>query len=228
MRRTFITGLLLASLLLWAAIAWGQGTYKIESTGVPSAADLPKALLDALQPQGARLVSDSGAEVCDVWLLKSVALVQSAEGSSDALYPGFSVGSLLGVLRFPSAGSDFRGQTIKPGYYSLRYALIPQDGNHMGVNPYRDFVLLSPVAADTQVDKTLKLEDLLRLSRQVSGTPHPAVMSLVPASQGATFPSAVQDDKGHWVLQLKVQGKSAAGEQDFPIGLILIGKAEAG
>ncbi len=98
----------------------------------------------------------------------------------------------------------------------------------MGVNPYRDFVLLSPVAADTQVDKTLKLEDLLRLSRQASGTPHPAVMSLVPASQGTTFPSAVQDDKGHWVLQVKVQGKSAAGDQDYPIGLILIGKAEAG
>lgn len=217
-RRTRLLGLFLAAQLL-GAWAWGQGAYKIEPVAtVPS--DIPKALQDVLQQQGTRLVGDKGA-VCEVWVGKAVA--QSTGGNPDAVYPSLGVGTLVGVLHFPAAGSDFRGQTIKPGYYTLRYALLPQDGNHMGVNPYRDFLLLSPVAADTQIDKPLQLVDLYKLSRQASGTNHPAVMSLVPTAQGASFPSLGQDDQGHSVLQVKLG--TAGG--DLPIALVVVGQAAA-
>ena len=55
---------------------------------------------------------------------------------SDVLYGALPEGALLGVVHFPKATTDFRSQTIKAGFYTLRYGLIPQDGNHMGVNPY--------------------------------------------------------------------------------------------
>jgi hypothetical protein len=218
-RRTRLLGLVLAAQLLGAAWAWGQGAYKIEPVAaVPS--DIPKALQDALQPQGTRVVGDKGT-VCEVWVGKAVP--QGAGGSPDAVYPTLGVGTLVGVLHFPAAGSDFRGQTIKPGYYTLRYALLPQDGNHMGVNPYRDFLLLSPVAADTQIDKPLQPVDLYKLSRQASGTNHPAVMSLVPTAKGATFPSLGQDDQGHTLLQVKL----GASGGDLPIALVVVGQAAA-
>jgi hypothetical protein len=211
-------GLFLAVQLLGTAWAWAQGAYKIEPVAsVPS--DVPKALQDALQQQGTRVVGDKGA-VCEVWVGKAIA---QGTGNPDAVYPGLGVGTLVGVLHFPAAGSDFRGQTIKPGYYTLRYALLPQDGNHMGVNPYRDFLLLSPVTADTQIDKPLPLPDLLKLGRQASGTNHPAVMSLVPTLQGATFPSLGKDDQGHTVLQVKLG--TAGG--DLPIALVVVGQAAA-
>jgi hypothetical protein len=218
-RHTRLLGLVLAAQLLGTAWAWGQGAYKIEPVAtVPS--DIPKALQDALQPQGTRVVGDKGA-VCEVWVGKAVA--QGTGGNPDAVYPSLGVGTLVGVLHFPAAGSDFRGQTIKPGYYTLRYALLPQDGNHMGVNPYRDFLLLSPVAADTQIDKPLQPLELFKLSRQASGTNHPAVMSLVPTAKGATFPSLGQDDQGHTLLQVKL----GASGGDLPIALVVVGQAAA-
>src|SRR5205085_8813273 len=112
-----------------------------------------------------------------------------------------SAGEFVGLLHFPKAGSDFRAQPIKAGYYTMRYALIPQDGNHMGVSPNRDFILLSSVSADTDPAKNPSFNDLLKLSRQASGTNHPAIISLAPV-RDQSFPSAVQDDQGHWMLQV--------------------------
>jgi hypothetical protein len=218
-RRARPFGLFLAIQLLGAICAWGQGAYKIGSVAtIPS--DMPKPLQDSLQSPGTQIVGDKGT-VCEVWVGKVVA--QGAGGNADALYPSLGVGTFVGVVHFPAAGSDFRGQAIKPGYYALRYALLPQDGNHMGVNPYRDFLLLSPVAADTQIDKPLQPPDLYKLSRQASGTNHPAVMSLVPPAQGASLPSLGQDDQGHTVLQLKL-GTAAGG---LPIALVVVGQAAA-
>jgi hypothetical protein len=218
MRRIVTVSFLLACLASFAALARGQGAYKTAAGGALNSPDVPKALVDALEPQGTRLVDDKGAPVSEVWLVKSVAL--AAGGSSDAVYPGLAVGELVGVLHFPGQGSDFRGQPIKPGYYTLRYAKIPQDGNHMGVNPYPDFLLMSPVAADTGIGQTVKIEDLIKLSKQASGTAHPAILSLVPVSQGAAFPSVVQDDQGHWALQVKAGGS-------LPMALILVGQVTA-
>jgi hypothetical protein len=212
--------LLFALVASFAALAWGQGGYKTESIGALNSPDVSKTLADALEPQGTRLVDDKGAPVSEVWLLKSVALA-AAGGSSDAVYPGLTAGELVGVLHFPSQGSDFRGQPIKPGYYTLRYARMPQDGNHMGVNPYPDFLLLSPVAADTQLGPVAKVDDLVKLSKQASGTAHPAILSMIPVSQGAAFPSVAQDDQGHWALQVKLGGGS------LPIALILVGQVTA-
>ncbi len=227
MKRNKMLGLFLACQLL-CVVAWGQGAYKIEPINAPPSADVPKTLQDALQGQGTRVLDDKGTPVCEVWLRKAVPTQQSATGSSDILYGNLTVGTLVGVLHFPQAGSDFRGQTIKRGFYTLRYAQIPQDGNHMGVSTYRDFVLLSPAAADTTPDPVMKFDDLLKLSRQASGTAHPAVISLDPVKQGASS-SMFQDDQGHWALQVELDEKAAAGErtQRAPIAIIVVGKAEA-
>ena len=219
MRRIAATALLLSCQLFLATLARAQGTYKTEATGALDSPEVPKALGDALQSRGARLVDDKGTALSEVWLLKSPSLGQ-ASGGSDAVYPQLSVGTLVGVIHFVAQGSDFRGQSVKPGYYTMRYARMPQDGNHMGANPYPDFVLLSPVAADTEIHQALKLDDLVKLSKQASGTAHPAVMSLVPANPGASFPSLVHDDQGHWVLEGKL------GE-DVPIALVVVGRASA-
>lgn len=228
MRRYRTLGLILAAEFLCAAMAFAEGGYKIEPlSGLP--ADAPKALQETLQAQGTRLLNDQGGTVCEVWLRKAIPTQQAAGGSADILYGNLAMGTLVGVLRFPNGGSDFRGQTIKAGIYTLRYALIPQDGNHMGVSPNRDFLLLSPVAQDAQIDKQLEYGDLLKLSRQASGTGHPAVLSLGPVQQGQSFPGLVHNDQGYWLLQFKLQGQSASGGpgQDFPVALTLVGKVEA-
>jgi hypothetical protein len=141
------------------------------------------------------------------------------------MYGNLAVGTLVGALHFPKAGSDFRGQPIKPGYYTLRYALTPQDGNHMGVNPTRDFVLMSLVAQDTQVDKVLAFADLLKLTKQASGTNHPAILTLDTPASSATA-SVVQNGQGYTVLQAQAQGKTAPGQaQPLNLAIVVVGQA---
>lgn len=221
MKRLSVFGLTLAGCLLLMANAFGQEGYKVEATGALVSPDVPKALLEALEAQGTRLVGDQGT-VCEIWLRKAMPLKQAAGGGGDVLYGALGEGAVLGILHFPNAGADFRGQPLKPGFYVLRYALIPQDGNHMGVYPYRDALLLSPVAADAEIDKDLKFDDLVKLSRLASGTPHPAFLVMSPVGEGQAFPSVVKDDQGHWNLQLKVRGQSG----EIPIAITLVGKWE--
>lgn len=214
--------LVLSAGMLCALPLSAQGTYKAESIGAPGASDLPQALRDALQPTGARLANEQGAAVAEIWLLKSVSTQPGGAPSATVIYPGLSTGTMLGVLHYPSGGSDFRGQPIKAGFYTLRYAQIPQDGNHMGVSAYRDFLLLGPVTQDTQVDRPLTFDEVVKLSRVASGTGHPAILSLGPATESKAVPAAFQDDQGHWVLQVQVPGA-----QGFSMGIILVGKTEA-
>jgi hypothetical protein len=91
----------------------------------------------------------------------------------------------------------------------------------MGVNPYRDVLVLAPVAADTAPDKVVTFDDLVKLGRLGSGTPHPGF--LVGAQvNGGTFPSVVKDDSGHWNLQVK--GHTQSG--DLPLAVTVVGKWE--
>jgi hypothetical protein len=212
-------GWILAAQLLWAATAFGQDSYKVETIGAPTSSHVPKAVLDMLEPQGARLANNQGAALCEVWLRKAVPVNPGASPSSDIMYAVISEGTFLGVLRFPNPATDFRSQAIKAGFYTLRYALIPQDGNHMGVYPSRDTILLSPVAADKELDKTLRGDDLIKLSRQASGTPHPAFLVMAPVN-GDSFPSVFKDEQGHWNLQLKVHVPGG----DLPIAVTVVGK----
>jgi hypothetical protein len=200
-----------------ALSAFGQGAYKAEAIGA-APADVPAAILSTLDAQGTRVTNDQGATLCEVWLRKTLPTSANPNASSDVLYGALPVGALVGVLHFPSAATDFRNQNINAGFYTLRYVLIPQNGSHMGVNPYRDAFVLAPVAADPGADKVLSFEDLVKLGEQASGTPHPGFLVGAPAS-GGTFPSAAKDDSGNWNLQIK--GHATSG--DLPLAFTVAG-----
>ena len=212
-----ILGVVLAVQFCAVISAFGQGGYKAEAIGA-APADVPAPILSALDTSGVRVSTDQGAALCEVWLLKALPASPNHNSSSDVLYGSLPVGALLGVVHFPSPVTDFRSQTIKAGFYTLRYGLIPQDGNHMGVNPYRDAFVMAPVAADPGPGKTLSFEDLVKLSTQASGTPHPGFLVGAPVN-GATFPSVAKDDSGNWNVQIK--GHAASG--DLPLAFTVVG-----
>jgi hypothetical protein len=212
-----VLGLILAIQLGAVLNAFGQGSYKTEAIGV-APADVPTSLQSTLDSQGVRVTNDQGATLCEVWLRKTLPASANSNTSSDVLFGALPVGGFLGVLHFPNATPDFRSQTIKPGFYTLRYELIPQDGNHMGVNPTRDAFVLSPVSADTDPDKILKFEDVVKLSEQASGTPHPGFLVGAQVT-GDAFPSVAKDDSGNWNVQMKGHGQGA----DLPLAFTVVG-----
>jgi len=215
-----VFGLVLAIQLGTALSAFGQGSYKAEAIGA-APADVPAPIQSTLDVQGVRVSTDGGATLCEVWLRKTLLTNASPNPETDILYGALTEGALLGVVHFPNATTDFRSQNIKAGYYTLRFGLIPQDGNHTGVNPYRDAFVLGPVSADPGPDRTLSFEDLVKLSQQASGTPHPGFLVGAPVS-GSTFPSVAKDDSGHWDVQMKGHGKSG----DLPLAFTVVGKWE--
>ena len=67
-----ILGLILATQLLAVATAFGQGSYKAEAIGAARATEVPASLQNVLDSQGARVVNDQGATLCEVWLRKTL------------------------------------------------------------------------------------------------------------------------------------------------------------
>jgi hypothetical protein len=226
MRRFFTSRIILAIALLSALPAFAQGNYKAEAINGQPPADVPKVLQDALQPNGVRYLDDQGKPLAEIWLAKTLDGQANPSTSGDTIYGAVQPGAFVGVLHYPGGGSDFRGQSIKSGFYSLRYDLIPQDGNHMGVSQYRDFLLLVPVAQDTNPAAPLKFEDAVKLSRQASGTSHPGILSMDPAdpASGKPLPVAFQDDSSNWAVAAKTQVQSGGAAKDLTIAFVLVGK----
>lgn len=204
---------LVLSLLLFSCAALAQ--YKSEPAGAPPA-DVAPAISQALQQQGTKIVAGDGTVFCEIWFRTS--LPSGPKPSDETITLAIPQGALVGVIRFPGQAADRRGQVIKPGVYTLRYSLMPVNGDHQGAAPQRDFVAMTPAAADKDPNATPDFDALMAMSRKASGTPHPAVLSLWGA--GASDPLGfAKQGENDWVLTLKLGAT--------PVSIVLIGKAEA-
>jgi hypothetical protein len=142
-----------------------------------------------------------GSTTLDIWL------VQSVERTADG--PGWSnvdSGTLVGAMRVLGEFKEIRGKAVKPGVYTLRYGLQPQNGDHLGISAFRDFLLLSPAAIDKD-PKVLGFDGVVALSKEVIGTAHPASLSLDPPEDapGAVL-SAYKNEHGHDGVVLQIGG----------------------
>jgi hypothetical protein len=136
-----------------------------------------------------------------------------------ALYPELTNAEFVGVVRFPQGMSDFRGQSLPPGVYTLRYQLLPQDGNHMGVAPNPDFLLASPVAGDSRPDQSYVYKKMIALSAKSTGTNHPAVIALESAGDAATV---MKTEQGTVVFTVAIPTTAGTSEK---FGIVLKGAA---
>ncbi|MFI5087450.1 MAG: hypothetical protein ACHP7I_03580 [Terriglobales bacterium] len=204
-------------LLLSSLLAVAQA--KLEK--IPADASVPAAIRAALDAGGSRVVRPDGSVLCEIWLRKSlpVGRVAAAKG---AAYPEMSESALLGAISFPNGGKDFRGQAIKPGLYTMRYELLPEDGNHLGVAPTRDFVLLVTAGADRDPDAQYDFAQLVKLSAQAAGTNHPAAFVLLAAETG-TVPRTYQNPDGFQVFAGTIKTE---GGKNVPVALVVKGQSE--
>lgn len=200
-------------LLLAAATLWGQ-QYKADKAGPPPP-ELASGIAQALEKAGFQ-ISNNGTPYCEIWLRTSLPAAAPSNEENVTL-ANIPVGALLGVIRFDGKGSDRRGQTIKPGVYTLRYGIMPMNSEHQGAAPQRDFLLMIPVAEDRDANATPHFDALIAMSRKASGTSHPAILSFWKAD--ADSPGFSQQGDSDWVLQSRVG--------DIPIAIIVAGTASS-
>jgi hypothetical protein len=199
------------SFLLAATSVFAQ--YKAQSAGDPPS-EVATPILAALNKTGTRIAADKA--YLEIWLRLTMPSGPNT-GESSVTLPTIPPGALLGVLRFAAKGSDRRGQTIAPGVYTLRYGNYPANGNHQGVAPQRDFLVLVPAALDKSTDAISDFDALMELSRKASGTPHPAVLSFSKADADQK-PGFEKQGEKDWVLTTKLG--------DTAVSITLIGVAE--
>jgi len=202
--------------LLLVPLAVGQKIEKVPAFA-GEASDKVKAALDST---GYRVFLPNSLQACDVWLAKDVPLSKRAE-TKGAIYPDFVDSQFLGVITFPKGGGrDFRGQTVRIGSYTMRYQLLPGDGNHLGVAPNPDMVLLVPIAEDPDPKVDFDFGKLVELSSAAAHSSHPAVLEMMPPE--GSEPSASQTDDGWIVLQASIVDKDG---KKVPVALVVKGSA---
>ena len=178
-------------------------------------------MVQALAAKGYRILPGPGSAAIEIWFCKQVP-AQPKPANGDAIYDRLSETTLIGVLHFTKNANDYRGQSVAAGYYALRYALMPNDGNHLGVAPGRDFLLLVPLAVDPGPKKTPTIQELMVLSRPGAGIKHPVPLSLVSAPSDGSKPTLTRDNEGDVIFTAAVH--LTTGEE-LPIALIVKGTA---
>lgn len=132
----------------------------------------------------------TGDATLEIWL------VQAIDGASQG-WGGVDSGTLVGAMRVTGTFKEIRGKVVRPGVYTLRYGQQPQNGDHLGISPFREFLLLSPAAIDTDA-KVLGFDGVVALSKDVIGTAHPASLSLDPPEDApGAVRSTYKNESGH-------------------------------
>ena len=218
--RTHVRTTLALMLLIAAALPSVAQTGKIETLGPLGDPAVPESIRQALAANGYRIALAETGAATEIWFRKEIP-AQPKNPAADAVYDRIPESTLVGLVHFSRSFNDYRGQSVPAGFYTLRYALMPNDGNHLGVAPSRDFLLLIPASADPGPQTMPKFQELVALSRQAAGTKHPAPMSLVPA-EGLGVPAISRNDESNSVFSCAV--RLASGEE-MPLAMVVKGTA---
>ena len=163
-------------------------------------------------------VSMDGKLSVKIWLRESLKPATNPSSELGVTFGKIETGSFVGVVEMVDEWTDYKMNPIKPGCYTMRYGIMPADGNHMGVSSYRDYLLLIPASLDQDPAKGFGYDDLVISSFEATGTPHPAVLALYPIWEDVSEPKLVKNDLDQWTIGIKIG--------DDTLGLTIQGHGE--
>jgi hypothetical protein len=223
------SGVVLTVLFL-AATGWAADPSKYKTK--TATAEPPKELAEPVRAlfgdQAIQVLDDQGKVFAEVWLRKELPVKATADDFKKGVgYNKVEEGTIVGALRLSQAWQSFRKQNVKPGVYTLRLGIQPQDGDHMGSAPFNEFLLLCP-SADDKKTAILKHKEVTELSgKALPGGNHPVVLLMFPNSKPEPMPQLVNKGNGIWVLNAKTEAAAGADKGAMGIGLVLFGVTTA-
>ncbi len=152
-------------------------TVKTAKADLPSgvSADIKKTL----QADSITINDENNSGVMKLWPVQNISSTASNDQIKNGLtYREWTEGSIIGLLQLEQPWVDYRKQTIPVGVYTLRLGFQPDTGDHKDTAPSTEFLLLSPVEADTKTE-SLAANDIVKLSKKATGNDHPGVMLLL-------------------------------------------------
>ncbi len=203
---------LLSALILITFSLAAQYAVKPESqmpTGVP---DAVKALL---KPEG-QSIFEGNTKLLSLFYVSKVPTGSNTE--LNVTNTDIAHGTLLGVVNFPADSRDRRGNPIKAGTYLLRLSFFPVNGAHQGIEPQRDFLILTKPSVDTDAAAEPNFKALMEMAIKSATAPHPMTLSCWK-NDFDQAPGLVKEGEGDhtaWVLYTSIGDKK--------LGIIVVGQ----
>lgn len=214
-----LSGILAAGL---ASLATGAevAVTVAEKTAPP---EIEPALRDVLQKKAVQIGSGDKTAY-EFWLCSEVPL-QSKPASAAKGLDSLKQATLLGVVNVPSDQRDYRDDELHAGVYTMRFALQPQDGNHLGTSEFSYFAVLTPAKLDPKPDGIADYKALVKASGKETATGHPVILSLRPASSdGGDAPKLNAPAPEHKSVRVKVPARIGEEKTSLTFEIVYEGK----
>jgi hypothetical protein len=209
-------------------LAQAQDALTVQSVEGKAPEGVAEPLADLLSKTSYAIVED-GKEVLHVWLRDEIPS-NGAEGEfvgSETIEDG----TFVGVYEVKEESfTDFRGQDLKPGVYTLRMSSHPQDGNHMGIAATPQFLCLA-LAEEDKSPEPVDREELMEMSKRAARTGHPAALYAAPVFEAPKGPGATvhENDANHVLLDVSTKAALAGGKTAvLALSIVFIGESEGG
>ena len=221
MKRTlcFSTGIALFGAASLAASS--AFTLKVVDKAPP--AQLEAAIRANLQNKAVQLLNGD-KPVYEFWLSSEIPL-QSRTASLAKALDALRQTELIGAVEIHGDQRDYRDDELRAGLYTMRFALQPQDGNHLGTAEFSYFALLTPAKLDPKPDGITTYKALVKASSKETATEHPVILSLRPASSDAgELPKLNEPAPEHKSVRVKVPAKAGGEKTSLVFEIVYEGK----
>jgi hypothetical protein len=194
---------------------------KLTVTTVKPPAEIAEPIRAVLDDKALRIAADD-KEAFEFWFRKELPLAEKPAGGTLGLST-MKEGALLGVARVVGEHYDFRNEEIKPGVYTVRLGIQPEDGNHLGVAPTRTFALLIAAKQDRKLE-AIDHDALMKAAATNNAAKHPSNLNLQPAEKtDGQFPRLEERNNGeHKVVLLKLPAVVGNSEEKTSLTIVLV------
>jgi len=157
-------------------------------------------------------IMDGEKPAIDLWLRQEVPL-KSKPASATAGGDSIAETTVLGAVSVNEAGfRDYKDNEVPKGVFIARYALQPQDGDHLGTAEFNFFLALLPADVDKTLDGIKEFKPMVKTSGKLTSSGHPLVLSLRPASGDAKAAAVTEPAPEHKAVRIALDG-NAKGEK---------------
>lgn len=164
--------------------------------------------------------------IYEFWLSSEVP-AQSKPASTPKALDTIKEATLLGAVSVPAARRDYRDDELAAGVYTMRFALQPQDGDHLGTAEYAYFAVLVSAKLDTKPEGITEFKALVKASAKSSSGDHPVILSLRPASSDdGDLPKLNDPAPEHKSVRVKLPAKVSDEKTSLTFEIVCEGKAK--
>ena len=201
-----LQSLLFASALVMAAATGSAASLTLKVVDKEPPKELDASIATKLQKTAVQLL-DGDKPAYEFWFAAELPLTAKPASPAKAL-DAVKQATLLGAVSIPKALRDYRDDELTAGIYTMRLALQPQDGNHLGTAEFSYFAALIPAKLDTKPDGIADYKALVKASSKETATDHPVILSLrPPSSTDGDAPKLCEPAAEHKSVRVKVPAR---------------------